>query len=574
MNLYSVVQASYGGRLKRAGLVRRRRSLKETRDLRYFFLAYADETTKATYVAPGDIGAQNEEEYLRAVLARVAPLRPEIDYVPFRSRVVAFGRAAHPKIYGTHELENMPDAERMDRLRKWWLQDTAAEPTKAHHVVFSLDPRLVAAMTEAGASADSFLLKAVGDAFTEFQSRFYPGDVLGYLVALHHDRAHVHAHVLVNPLTQNGSRVNLSILRRFRLGDRVVDVPCQQVLKDAFERETEAACERYIPRPPEGQEPASQRQAEAAEQIMLLARVQRQPGVKGEKGIDLGALLRIREEFLGRADYCELVRQGRDAVSHLFAEDVATGQRYVVRHNFAAIADKGAKARFQTVAQARSALGMFSARSDESSTIYVKGIEPPRLRSAHVPRANPTLAPLSFFAEVRGRKKYFELRADSNERLRQEVAELRATILREDKTETECIITSANTLLHMMGAIAPSLGYCPKFLTLWTPAPDGRPRLAPPTVEGLKFDQSLTEAAAALASHHQPVNPSKAGSAELAAQGEPSSGDIHTHRIVGARPGFLANRHEVKWDNLLPISPPPPPPPPSRRPKGPEPTPG
>ena len=112
MSLYGAVQAAYGGRVKRAGMVRRKKSFTAARPLRDFFNAYADETTKPNYIAPTDVSAQTEEEYLRAILTGQAPLRPEIDYLPFRGRVTAFGRAAHPDIYQTHEIEKLPAAER------------------------------------------------------------------------------------------------------------------------------------------------------------------------------------------------------------------------------------------------------------------------------------------------------------------------------------------------------------------------------------------------------------------------------------------------------------------------------
>lgn len=564
MTFSSVVQAAYGGRMKRAGLVRRRRSFEETRALRDFFLNYADETTKTTYIAPEDVGAESEEEYLRAVVTRSAPLRPEIDYIPFRSRVVAFGSAARPEIYGTHDLEKMSEPERMEKLRKWWVRNTADLPKKAHHMVFSLDPRLVAAMTEAGASADSFLLTAVGNAFSEFQSKFHPSDQLGYMVALHHDRAHIHAHVLVHPLTKNGVRVNLGVLRRYHLGDRVVDVPNQQVLKDVFEREAEAACERYLPRAPETDEAKSERRAEAAEELMLIARIRHQPGVPA----DLPAILQAREGFLRRDDYVTLIREGRNATAHLILENLADGKLFELKHNFAKLHDRATKARFETAAQARATLGMFSTQGTKTSTLYLEGIEGPFMR-ADPTGADENRPALSFLAEVNGRTRHFQLIAESNKRLRQEVASLRARILHEDRTETECIIDSANTVLTLMHATAPTWGEGPDILSLWTPAPDGEPRLDRPGEDAVRLEKKLSEVAAALASQHQPLNLAEHRAAEIEAGGQEASGEIHPYRIVAAPPSFLAHHHEVKWDDLFTLKVAAP-----RRPRAPDLTPG
>ncbi len=552
MNLYSIVQTAYGSRVRRAGIMRRRRNLKTSRRLWDFFTAYADETTKATYVAPQDVETRTEEDYLRAVLAGQAPLRPEIDYLPFRGRVIAFGRAARPEIYGTHRIEELSEAERMSRLRKWWSNTTADELTKAHHVVFTLDPRLAAAMAQAGASADAFLLTAVGNAFTEFQSRFYPGDVLGYVVALHHDRAHIHAHILVHPRTQTGASVNLSILRRYKVGDAFVNVPCQQILKDAFEREADAACERYLPRPGSNLDEASRRRTEAAEELMLLARAKHEPGVKSERGIETERLVQAAEQILDRPDYLTLVRQGRDATAHLIAEDLADGRRYELRHNFAAIADKSAQAQFATTAQARATPGMLMATIEKPTAIFVEGIGVPLLAISSAPRATAAPQP-SFHDEVRARDRRYEELTRESERQRQEIAALRASILHEDKIETECAIAAAHTVLRMMEAITPTLGNGPDLLTLWTPAEGERRRLHPQRTVTTQLDDKLTRTATELAARHQPINPAEFPPTLTATEvtDSASEGDAHELHIIGALPGFLARPHTVRLDELL-----------------------
>lgn len=552
MNLYSAVQTAYGSRVRRAGILRRRRSLNSAQGLYEFFTAYADETTKETYVAPCEINAANEEDYLRAVLAGQAPLRPEIDYVPFRSRVTAFGRAARPEIYRTHRFEDLPDAERMKRLRRWWLKNTADETAKAHHIVFTLDPRLAAAMAQAGASADAFLLTAVSNAFTEFQSRFYPGDVLGYLVALHHDRAHIHAHVLVHPRTEQGARVNLSILRRYKVGDRVVNVPCQQILKDAFERQAEAACARFLPQPPAPLAQASERRAEIAEELMLVARVKREPTVKPETGIE--SLVSASDEILGRPDCLSLLRQGRDATAHLIAENLADGRRYELRHNFAAIADKSAQAQFATTAQARATLGMLTAVVERPATLFIGEAKLPLLAITCSPRAGEGA---SFIDEIRARDRHFAELSRTNERLRYETAILRATILSDDKAETECAIATAHTVLRLFEAVTPTLGEAPDLLTLWTPPEEHRPRLRSRRDTAAQLDHALTHTAAALAARHQPVNlaehmPTLTASTESDAM---TDDEPHHVRIVVAPPGFLAQPHAVRVDELLTLTP-------------------
>ena len=554
MNLYAAVQAAHGSRVRRAGILRRRRSITNSRSLWEFFTMYADETTKTAYIAPKDVGAGSEEEYLRAVLAGKAPLRPEIDYVPFRGRVNAFGGASRPEIYRTHWMESLPDDERVARLRRWWTKDTAELPVKAHHVVFTLDPRLAAAMGQSGASVDAFLLGAVSNAFSEFQSRFYPGDMLSYLVALHHDRVHVHAHVLVHPLTQNGTKVNLSILRRYKVGDRYVDVPCQQVLKDSFERETEEACERYLPKAEGGYEKAREQREELAEELMLLVRARLDPEVKQEKPLRLESLIRVRDRLLADPDYLALVGQGCAAETHLIAEHVATGKLFRLAHIFGSIADKATEAQFATAAQARAVLGMFSSVLEKPSILYIEGIGVPIPSGAmSAPGSRDGPRP-SFSDEVSARTRSFRESAEENARLRKETALLRARILHEDKTETECLIASADALTRVLEAAAPTLGEGPDILELWTPAKDGRPRLRGRKLETARLDETLTRAASDLAARHQPVNLAE-HEPSLAATQEGPEGEIHSLRIIGAQPGFWARYADVHLDDLLTLTP-------------------
>lgn len=555
MSLYGAVQAAYGGRVKRAGMVRRKKSFTAARPLRDFFNAYADETTKPNYIAPTEVAAQTEAEYLHAILAGQAPLRPEIDYLPFRGRVTAFGHAAHPDIYQTHEIEKLPAAERLARLRQWWLRDTAALATKAHHVVFTLDPRLTAAMRQGGVSADTFLLTAVSNAFTEFQSQFYAGDTLGYVVALHHDRAHVHAHVLVHPLTENGAKINLSILRRYQVGDRTVDVPCQQVLKDSFARQAELACAQHLPKPQTLHTETRERRLEAAEELMLLHRASLEPDAREGGNIRIEKLVRIVDDMRSDPQSSALLRQGRDAVAHLIAEDVADGRLYELQHNFPAIADKSAAAKFETAEQARTTLGMFSAIISQASTLYIAGVNGAKL----VPTAAKPggAGPVSFHEEVRSRTRHHRDCAEENARLAHETAVLRATLLREDQAESECLIASAHTVLRMMQSLSPALGEGPDLLTLWQPAAHRQPRVAGSSARAATLNRDLTEASDVLAQHHQPVNLTAhaAARAPNSTSVEANETEPFPSNTASAPPGFLARAQIVRLEELLTLTP-------------------
>ena len=444
------------------------------------------------------------------------------------------------------------DGERLTFLRDWWVKDTADLPTKAHHVVFTLDPRLAAAMGQTGVSADSFLLMAVGNAFKEFESRFYPGDLLGYLVALHHDRAHIHAHVLVHPLTQNGAKVNLSVLRRYKVGDTHVDVPCQQVLKDAFEREAQLACDRYLPKPEPSLAMGKERREETAEEILLIARATLEPDVKKEGKISLEELVKTREFFLDDPEYLALIRQGRSAEAHLIAEDIADGRCYELRHNFDAIAARLSKAQFEATAQARATLGIFSVAFERTSTVFVEGIGTALPWEGRInERASVNLTP-SLFSDVRDRARGQKEWSEENERLGREVALLRASLLNEDKTETESLVATAHTMLRIVEAIAPTFGEEPDILTLWTPGPKGRPRLLARRTAEARLGRDLTVASTELAARHQPVNIAEFSPSTAEPAGET---EVQTFEIISARPSFLARTAPISIDELLTLTP-------------------
>lgn len=552
MNLYAVIQASHGSRVRRAGIVRRRKSLNSAVRLYQFLGAYADETTKEGYVSPEDVDAQSEEEYLRKIAAGLAPLRPEIDFLPSRAKINVFGGASRPDIFRDHRIEDLSDGDRLRYLRAWWAKDTANLPTKAHHVVFTLDPRLAAAMGQAGVSADSFLVTAVGNAFKEFESRFYPGDLLAYMVALHHDRAHIHAHVLVHPLTQNGAKVNLSVLRSYKVGDTFVDVPCQQVLKDAFEHEAQLACDRYLPKAEPSLVRDRELRQESAEELLLIARATLEPDVKVGGKISLKELVKTREIFLGDPQYPALIRQGRSAEAHLIAEDIASGRFFELGHNFGALSDRLAKAQAESAAQARAALGIFSVALEKTSTVFVEGIGAALPRGDSVDGRDMHGGPKSLFADVRARARRHKEWKEENERLGQETALLRASLLKEDNTETECAIAAAHTMLRILEAAAPTLGEEPDILALWAPAPKGRPRLMARETAAARLDQGLTAAAGELAARHQPVNLAEYSPA---APGPAKAPHVQTFELIGARPSFLARACPITLDELLVLTP-------------------
>lgn len=80
----------------------------------------------------------------------------------------------------------------------------------AHKFVFSLDPELTKEMVEKKIPVDEHLNRIVHETLRRYQEKFYPGQELGYLTGIHHDRRHIHCHVLLYPQTGEGKPLNVS----------------------------------------------------------------------------------------------------------------------------------------------------------------------------------------------------------------------------------------------------------------------------------------------------------------------------------------------------------------------------
>lgn len=74
----------------------------------------------------------------------------------------------------------------------------------AHKYVLSLNPELCEVMAETGHCADELLTQSVRRVLKRYQEKYYPGEKLGYLLGIHHDKAHLHAHVMLFPTTESG----------------------------------------------------------------------------------------------------------------------------------------------------------------------------------------------------------------------------------------------------------------------------------------------------------------------------------------------------------------------------------
>lgn len=138
----------------------------------------------------------------------------------------------------SNPLDELSNAEIAKLVQQIWSNRLKQKNLKkaAHKMVFSLDPQLCKMLVLANKSADELLLTSVRETFSSYQAQFYPGHTLGYLIGIHHDKAHIHAHVLLYPQTDLGKPINISTRSKVKLEDgSYTRIDYQGFLKDTVE---------------------------------------------------------------------------------------------------------------------------------------------------------------------------------------------------------------------------------------------------------------------------------------------------------------------------------------------------
>lgn len=106
----------------------------------------------------------------------------------------------------------------------------------AHKLVFSLDPEICKMMKLANMPTDEILLGIVEQTFRAYTDEFYPGQALGYMTGIHHDKEHIHAHILLFPQTDQGNPINISHRSKTKVEGRTVRIDYQGFLKSTVEK--------------------------------------------------------------------------------------------------------------------------------------------------------------------------------------------------------------------------------------------------------------------------------------------------------------------------------------------------
>jgi hypothetical protein len=205
---------------KSSTVVSKGRAKEDGANLRRYISQYMDETVKNKANSPMPPFRFADEEYRRkhGVEQRETPqkgLRQGVDYLTKEPK-------GHIRVHGflrrlveaetQRKLDDLSNGEIGDAVEKIWKAMISRKGLKkiAHKFVFSIDPEVAAKMREKGMPIDEHLNRIVAETFRRYQEKFYPGQELGYLDGIHHDRAHPHSHILLYPQTAEGKPLNVS----------------------------------------------------------------------------------------------------------------------------------------------------------------------------------------------------------------------------------------------------------------------------------------------------------------------------------------------------------------------------
>ena len=129
-----------------------------------------------------------------------------------------------------HEIRRNPDGssiapaklsntERKRRITEIWqhhldkFPTQARRPVIAHRLIFSMSKEQHDALVAAGINPDHVLHSSLKKVMRRFAEKFHPGDSIGFAYGVHHDTAHLHAHLALCPRTANGHYVGCSTSR-------------------------------------------------------------------------------------------------------------------------------------------------------------------------------------------------------------------------------------------------------------------------------------------------------------------------------------------------------------------------
>lgn len=216
--------------------------------LRRYIEEYLDETGKKDTTKGGGLAAPT-------IPVKHSSLRHGIDYLTKKEKgdVHVFGFLRHEIETETGRLANtLTNSEKAGAAETVWRRLLKKKGLKkvVHKIVVALDPEVCEMMTLARVPVDEELLRLVREGLGQYEQKFYQGHKLGYLVGIHHDRRHIHAHIMLFPQTDRGKPINVSHDSKVTLKDGFsIRVDYQGFLKSTFEKMAKEMYETKIRRP-------------------------------------------------------------------------------------------------------------------------------------------------------------------------------------------------------------------------------------------------------------------------------------------------------------------------------------
>ena len=263
------------------GVWKRTSSPKDPRTVQDNITQYLDETTKP-------VGAEGMRLHggLQNPLPDSSKPREGIDYLAKeekgRIRVIGFLADDITNLTGKYPI-HLTNKERVQAAAEAWQQRSQGKRLRsaAHKYVLSLHPDLCEVLNEMGKPVDEVIVNAARRVLRKYQEKYYPGERLGAIIGLHHDRKHIHGHIMLYPTTERGKLLRVTDEGPGRRGWTPftdMRLMTQKVIQDYFEREIMYPAK------------ASDRRVNEVMQGRLLARAalvswtqQGQPGGEAEK---------------------------------------------------------------------------------------------------------------------------------------------------------------------------------------------------------------------------------------------------------------------------------------------------
>lgn len=163
-----------------------------------------------------------------------------------RLRVYGFLRDDIREMSG-QDANSMENDALVQQSHTAWAQRLKRKKIKrlSHNYVLSLHPDLCRVLPAMGKSADELLVNTARNVMRKYQSKYYPEDRISYLLGVHHDKDHIHAHLMLFPTTDKGKLLRVTDESAARNGRKPF-----QMMRELAQKTVDRWVEREIESPP------------------------------------------------------------------------------------------------------------------------------------------------------------------------------------------------------------------------------------------------------------------------------------------------------------------------------------